>query len=366
MLGSVKIGNFQKGIYFCDGKPQSLLETGKHFMLKPFKDDKIIIYSERDPWLTSDMLDMIVKSELAKEFLTVIDLKDNERALVWIDNRFDSILMPGLYALWNTVRKIKVEIVETEKVLFERKEMDAILKGKNAESSLEIFTVSEGHEGLFFLNGKLAERLEPGRYIFWKGVGQVKLYHKDLREVTVDISGQEIMTHDKVTLRINAVLNYRIKDAVKVVYASDDIAQTLYRDAQLALRAVVGTKELDHFLAAKDEVINELIALMSKRAQEIGIEIIGLGIRDIILPGEMKDLLNKVTEAKKLAEANLIFRREEVAAMRSQLNTAKLLADNPVLMRLKELEILEKVSSNSKLKVILGNEKLTEKVVNLI
>ena len=71
-----------------------------------------------------------------------------------------------------------------------------------------------------------------------------------------------------------------------------------------------------------------------------------VGIRDVILPGDMKDLMNKVTEARKAAEANLISRREETAAMRSQANTAKLLTDNPTLMRLKELEALEKVVEN--------------------
>ena len=78
---------------------------------------------------------------------------------------------------------------------------------------------------------------------------------------------------------------------------------------------------------------------------------LGSAIRDVILPGEMKVLLNRVTEAKKAAEANLIARREETAAMRSQANTAKLLADNPTLMRLRELEVLEKVAANSKLNV---------------
>ena len=73
--------------------------------------------------------------------------------------------------------------------------------------------------------------------------------------------------------------------------------------------------------------------------------VVSVGIRDVILPGDLKDLLNKVTKAKKAAEANLISRREETAAMRSQANTAKLLTDNPKLMRLRELEVLEKIAS---------------------
>ena len=88
--------------------------------------------------------------------------------------------------------------------------------------------------------------------------------------------------------------------------------------------------------------------------------------RDVILPGDMKDLMNKVTEARKAAEANLISRREETAAMRSQANTAKLLADNPVLMRLRELEVLEKIAAAGKLNIVLGEKGLADKVVNLL
>ena len=89
----------------------------------------------------------------------------------------------------------------------------------------------------------------------------------------------------------------------------------------------------------------EIEESVRRRAGELGLEIASVGIRDMILPGEMKDLMNKVTEAKKAAEANLIARREETAAMRSQANTAKLLADNPTLMRLRELEVLEKIAA---------------------
>jgi regulator of protease activity HflC (stomatin/prohibitin superfamily) len=80
----------------------------------------------------------------------------------------------------------------------------------------------------------------------------------------------------------------------------------------------------------------------------------------------MKELLNKVTEAKKAAEANLIARREETAAMRSQANTAKLLQDNPTLRRLRELETLEKVAASAELKVVLGDKGLTDRIVNLL
>src|SRR5262249_35252818 len=116
----------------------------------------------------------------------------------------------------------------------------------------------------------------------------------------------------------------------------------------------------------KEAVANEAAALLAPRAEALGLQVAALGIRDLILPGDMKELMNKVTEAKKAAEANLITRREETAALRSQANTARLLADNPTLLRLREREVLEKVVASGKLSVVLGEKGLAERVMNLI
>jgi len=217
-----------------------------------------------------------------------------------------------------------------------------------------------------YVDGIYVETLSPGRHAFLRNVARVALVQVDLREAMHDVAGQEIMTADKVTLRLNAAVTYRVADALKAVSITDDARQALYREAQLALRAVIGARELDSFLTAKEGVAQELEELLRPRTAALGFELIAVGIRDVILPGEMKTLLNRVTEAKKAAEANLIVRREETAAMRSQANTAKLLEDNPTLMRLRELEILEKVAASSKLNVVLGEKGLAERVVNLL
>jgi regulator of protease activity HflC (stomatin/prohibitin superfamily) len=219
---------------------------------------------------------------------------------------------------------------------------------------------------VLFIEGRYVDTLTPGLYAFWKDAADSKLVEVDLRESMADVSGQEILTADKVTLRMNAVVTYRIVDARKAVSATDDVRQALYRETQLALRAVVGARELDAFLTEKDPVAQDIEQDVRHRASELGLEVASVGIRDVILPGDMKDLMNKVTEAKKAAEANLISRREEVAAMRSQANTAKLLADNPTLMRLRELEVLEKIASTGNLNVVLGEKGLADRVVNLL
>lgn len=188
----------------------------------------------------------------------------------------------------------------------------------------------------------------------------------DLREATIDVGGQEIMTADKVTLRLNAVVTYRVADARRSVCATEDAKMALYREAQLALRAVVGARDLDALLADKDVVAREVEALLARRAVELGLSVLSAGVRDVILPGDMKELMNKVTEARKAAEANLVMRREETAAARSQANTAKLLADSPVLMRLRELEALERIAAAGHLNVVLGEKGLADRVVNLL
>jgi regulator of protease activity HflC (stomatin/prohibitin superfamily) len=276
------------------------------------------------------------------------------------------VLGPGLYALWKTVRDVRVEVLDARKARFEHDELPAIVRSPSARSLLDVYTVDRNHVGVLFLDGRYVDTLPPALYAFWKDAADAKLVEVDVRETMLDVSGQEIMTADKVTLRLNAVVTYRIADARKAVSAAEDVRQALYREAQLALRGVINARELDVFLTDKDAVAREAEELVRRRAGDLGLEIVSVGVRDVILPGDMKDLMNKVTEAKKAAEANLIARREETAAMRSQANTAKLLEGNPTLMRLRELEVLEKVAASGKLNVVLGEKGLAERVVNLL
>jgi len=362
----INIRSFEIGLCFRDREFQGLLEPGRHWLFDPLGKLRVEIVSQRDPWLLHEKLDMIVRSGALKDRAIVLDLKDYERALVWIDGRFSHPLPPGLFAYWTGLRDVQVEIVDARRVRFEHPDLRVITRAGGVDKVLELGTVEPHHAGVLFIDGQFVETLAPGRYAFWKNMAQVKFVQEDLREAMVDIAGQDIMTADKVTLRMNAVVTYRVVDARQSVSTVGDARQALYREAQLALRAVVGGRELDTFLLGKEEVARELEELIRPRVRQFGLELISVGVRDIILPGEMKDLMNRVTEAKKAAEANLIVRREETAAMRSQANTAKLLETSPTLMRLRELEVLEKIASAGKLNIVLGEKGLTDRVVNLL
>jgi regulator of protease activity HflC (stomatin/prohibitin superfamily) len=362
----VKIRKFEIGLYFHDRDFRSLLEAGRHWFFDPLWRVRVDVVSLRSPWIVHDKLDVIVKSGALRDRAVVLDLRDYERALVWIDGRFSHVLPPGLYAYWTAFCDVKVEVVDARAVRFLHADLPVVVKSPMAERVLEVASVPAGHVGVWFRDGNFVETLPPGRYVFWKNIAEIKIVPIDARESILDVAGQEIMTADKVTLRLNALVTYRVTDARVSVSVTDDARQALYRETQLALRAMVGARELDAFLGDKDGVIQELEQAIRRRVSALGLEVITVGIRDVILPGEMKDLLNKVTEAKKAAEANLIARREETAAMRSQANTAKLLQDNPTLMRLRELEVLEKVAASAKLNVVLGDKGLTERVVNVL
>jgi hypothetical protein len=366
MFKLIKIRSYQMGLYFRDGEFKGVLGEGRHWFFDPLLKVRVDVVSLRDAWLAHEKLDMIARSGALEGRAIVLDLKDHQRGLVWIEGRFTHLLAPGLYAYWTGVRDVRTEVIDARAVRFEHDDLKVITRSAMAKQLLDVCAVERDRVGVLFIDGRYVDTLDPGLYAFWKGAADARVVEVDLRETTADVSGQEIMTADKVSLRMNALVTYRIANARKAVSSADDVRQALYRETQLALRAVVGGRELDQFLADKDAVAKEAEVFVRRRAEDFGLDLVAVGVRDVVLPGEMKTLMNRVTEAKKAAEANLVSRREETAAIRSQANTAKLLEGNPTLMRLRELEVLEKVAATSKLNIVLGEKGLTDRVMNVL
>jgi regulator of protease activity HflC (stomatin/prohibitin superfamily) len=288
IVKTVKIRSYEVGLSFRDGEFEGLLGAGRYRFFDPLGKVKVEVVSQRAPWLDHEKLDVIVRSGALADRAVVLDLKDHERALVWVNGRFSHVLPPGLYAYWTTFREVAVEVIDARSVRFEHQDLQVIVRSAMADRLLEVCAIEQGHVGVLFEDGRFIETLPPGKYAFWKNVAKAMLVPVDLRETMLDIGGQEIMTADKVTLRLNAVATYRVSDAHKALSAADDARQALYREAQLALRAVVGARELDQFLADKDAVAAELEAIVRQRVAALGLEVISLGIRDVILPGDMK------------------------------------------------------------------------------
>ena len=366
MIALYKVRPHERGLLFRDRVFRRVLGPGRHLVFGlPWKL-RLDRASVREPWLVHPDLEVIVVSGALGDEVRVLDLADHQRALVWIDGRINALVGPGLYALWTVFHRVEVEVADAREVVFVHPELPVILAAPGSARLLVRQAVPAGHVALVFRDGRHLASVGPGLHAFWSGEGEVRVQVVDLREQVLDVAGQEIMTADKVTLRLNAVVTFRVADALAAATEVEDFRQSLYREAQLALRGVIGTRELDTLLSDKDAVGRELDGLVRERGADFGVAVTGVGIRDLILPGDMREILNRVTEARKAAEAALVTRREETAAMRSQANTARIVADNPTLMRLRELEVLEKVSEKANLTVVLGDGGLAERVVKML
>jgi len=321
-------------------------------------------------------------------------VKDDERAFLTRDGRFERLLGPGRFSAFDpggrlkaeTVKIVRAELPAERALLLEKTHPDIAEKNlvmvqtgttevaivsldgeakhlvvpnstrafwkalthldkmDLTRNTLVVSAVVEAHEaGLLFIDGKLSERLAPGRHAFWNVGRTVRIQKVDLRPMPLEVTAQEILTKDRVGIRVTLTAFTKVVDAEKAVLGSGDVSATIYKLVQFAIREAVATRTLDEILAARDKIDIEVRAFVTARAGDLGVEIGEIGVKDVILPGDVRDLLNKVVEAERTAKANLIRRQEETAATRSLLNTARLMEDNPLLLRLKELEALEKL-----------------------
>lgn len=211
--------------------------------------------------------------------------------------------------------------------------------------SVTTSTIPVRHLGFLEVDGEGTAELDAGVHAWWKYNRTLKIKQIDLRLQNMEVNGQEILTKDRVGLRVNLSATWQVANAKSVSEELADHADYLYRELQLALRTVVSTQTLDELLVDKNKLNTQILEIVVSKVAEYGIELKTVGARDIILPGEMKLILAQVVEAEKRAEANLIRHREETQATRSLHNTAKVMEGNPTLLRLKELEALEKITA---------------------
>jgi regulator of protease activity HflC (stomatin/prohibitin superfamily) len=215
-----------------------------------------------------------------------------------------------------------------------------------------------------FVDGKLVRTLEAGSHAFWNFQKNVAVEVIELRVQAMEVSGQELLTRDKVSLRVNLAASVRVTDPIAARTKVAKFGDHVYRELQYGLRKAVSAKTLDELLGDKASLDADIFAYVHGKVTGFGVEVLGVGVKDVILPGEMKEILNSVVQAEKAAQANVIRRREEANATRSLLNTAKLIDESPTLMRLKEIEALEKVTEKiDKLTVFGGLDGLLNQLV---
>lgn len=348
----VNIKNDERGLLFRDGNYIKCLKSGKH-NLNPFIKYSVVVSDVNKTFDTAGKnINIFLRDhELSKE-ITVMDVQDSEIAIHFEDGKLVDVLKSGKYAFWNVLKKHDFIVVDIRNPEV-KPDIDAsIYNSPKLSAYVGFYEVGNHEKGILYYNNVIQKMLEPGRYFFWKSPVHVAVKNVDLRQQQLDMTGQEIMTEDKITLRLNFVCHYRIIDPLKVVEVKS-FEEQLYIVLQLILREYVGALKLDDLLLKKQEIGSYVLEKLKEKSNSYGVEFLFAGVKDIILPGEIKEILNTVLIAEKKAQANVITRREEVASTRSLLNTAKLMEENQTLYRLKELEFLEKICEK------IGNVSLT-------
>jgi regulator of protease activity HflC (stomatin/prohibitin superfamily) len=308
-----------------------------------------------------------VGAKLGDHFL-VADVGVDQVGLVLKHGKLEDVLAPGTRKLyWKELVPVELRLSSLAGSLEMPADVASRLRQLGVLSKVAVaLDVPSESAGLLFVDGKLVRTLAPGAYAFWNFRKNVAAEVIDLRVQSLEVSGQELLTRDKVSLRVNLAASLRVTDPVAARTKVAKYGDYVYRELQYGLRKAVSAKTLDELLGDKASLDADIFAYVRGRVAELGLEVLGVGVKDVILPGEMKDILNGVVQAEKAAQANVIRRREEANAARSLLNTARLIEESPVLMRLKELEALEKVTEKiDKLTVFGGLDGVLKQLVTL-
>lgn len=344
----------ERGLLFCEGDFVSILEPGVHKRFDLHNRLTVETFSLNTSLFEHRLAGYLRQSEpaLVEQYFQRMDLAENEAGLRFEDGALVELLAPGSRQLYwkgqsaQTLQRIDLSQTYRLDATLVAQLNQPKLRGRNLAGldAALLAAVPAFHVGVLKVDGVVVELLGAGQYGFWRFNRQVSVDMVDMRIQAMEISGQEILTRDKVSLRLNLAANWRYSDVLGAFAQLSKPLEHLYREVQFGLRAAVGTRTLDELLENKQLIDDSVGQYLQEKLAGSGIEVSGLGVRDIILPGEMKTLLAQVVEAEKAAQANVIRRREETSATRSLLNTAKVMEDNPTALRLKELETLERVA----------------------
>jgi len=366
----VVIGESERGLVYRNRQFEAVLGPGTHRWFDPRGEREVVLHDIRTPRYAGTDADLLMArhdADLQQSFV-LADIGPREIGLVYAQERLCDVLPPDARQLyWRGLVPVRVETVALETVPVVPADIVLRLRQIGLLSRYTVTThVPEQHAALVFIDGQLARTLGPGPVSFWNLQSSVVVDVVDLRLQAVEVGGQELLTRDKVSLRVNLSTSTRVVDPVAARTGVAKVGEQVYRELQFALRQAVSARSLDELLADKAALDADILVRVRAQVAGLGTDVLGVGVKDVILPGDMREIFNAVVQAEKEAQANVVRRREEANATRSLLNTARLIEDSPVLMRLKELEALEKVTAKiDKLTVFGGLDGVLKQLVTM-
>jgi regulator of protease activity HflC (stomatin/prohibitin superfamily) len=367
----VVIGDGERGLVYRNRRFERVLEPGVYRLFDPLSQVAADVheavrgaaYSGRD----TDTLVATLGDALSRSFV-LADIGTAQVGLLLRNGKLEDVLPPGTRTLfWRGAVATEVLVLAMDERLQVPGDVQRRLRQLGTLSKVALtLDVPAESLGLVFVDGRLTQALSAGSYAFWNFQKNVATEVVDLRVQSVEVAGQELLTRDRVSLRVNLAASTRVTDAVLARTRVAKVGDFVYRELQYGLRRAVAAKTLDELLGDKASLDADIFAYVRGALDGFGVEVLGVGVKDVILPGEMKQILNAVVQAEKQAQANVIRRREEANATRALLNTARLIEDSPVLMRLKDLEALEKVTEKiDKLTVFGGLDGVLKQLVTI-
>lgn len=337
----VTVPEGHKALKLKNGELAEVLEKGSYWL---GFGATVEMYSLRRAFESAIPLELLLQKEQFVQHVHVVSVADHEVALVYQEGRFLQVLESGVHVFWKGLVDYSFVVHDMSTVDTIEAIAPMVLKKTEMTKYIRAFEVEPHQQALLFISGMLSKTLVPGQYFFWKNAIAISLKKIDVRTQQIEISGQEMLTKDKAAIRINYEVQYQVVDIEKALADTEDYQKQLYVLVQLALRGYVGSFTLDTLLEKREEIAGYVQSQLAKRADALGLKIHHSGMKDVILTGEMKTIMNKVLMAQKQAEANVIMRSEETASTRSLMNTAKLMEENSMLYKLKEMEYMEKIA----------------------
>ena len=369
MLFSVKVSENEKALIYKDEKFIDILSVGSHKIFPLFRKLRVEKISNVKNGINGIKAGILLTEfkDIVEQKFNVVNLNDSEIAFVFIDDKLSEVLSIGEVKLYFKELNISVQKVNVAQDCEVSKEHIKYIDLINSPAlSVKKITVEPYERAFLYINGEFKKELSSGKHYFYTRLNEVEVKIVDTRVQELEVNNQELLSNDKVTIRCNLTMHYKIADAFKFLNSVSEPLEYLYKQLQFSAREHIGSLNLDSILSSQHTISKEILESFAKVCQNIGVELEGIFIKDIILPGDMREIFNQVIEASKRAEANNISRREETAATRSLLNTAKLMKDNPALARLKELEALEKITAKvGTLNVYGGLEQVMNGLVDL-
>ena len=338
----IRINTGMVGLVFKNGDYQKVITQGTHWL---YLNQNVIEYNLANEFIISVVAkEILLKDTVLADMLETVDVKDAEKVLIYENNNFKKVLTSGRYFYWKGLVNRTFKTIDTSKIYITETVDKALFNNYEFNKYIRLFEVAAYEKAVLLVDDVYTKILTGGTYRFWKNDTTIKIAKADMRQLQLEIAGQELLTKDKASVRINFYTQYKVVDIEKALLGNKEYDKQLYILMQLALRAYVGGYSLDELLEKKEDIATAVFDQVIKNTSQLGVQVLNCGIRDVILTGDMKDIMNQVLVAQKRAQANIITRREETASTRSLLNTAKLMEDNEMLFKLKEMEYVEKIA----------------------